>query len=147
MNELINFLYLGVISLVISSIFMLLLGHRVKKSHWLFSLAYLAGIIYISAGLLELYFDIAVSNNVLLVYAQAGALIIALSEKWNALGQVTFAFALFTASGFIVYAGYVTFFSGPGPLSLSFSMVLLLLICATMSLMMVHTFEMLDVIG
>lgn len=146
MNELINFLYLGVTGLVISGILMLFLGHRVKKSHWFFSLAYLAGIIFASAGLLERYFDITASDNVLLVYALTGALIIALSEKWNALGQVAFTFAFFAASVFVIYAGYVTFYSGLGPLSLSFSIILLLLIAASMSLMMVHTFEMLDVI-
>lgn len=117
-----------------------------KKSHWLISLVYLTGTLYVSTTVLELYFGITASNNVLLVYGLTGVLIIALFEKWNALGQVVFTFALFTAGTFVVYATYVTFYSGLGPISLSFSIILLLLIAASMSLMMVHTFEMLDVI-
>lgn len=146
MNELINFLYLSVIGLLISGILLVVWGHRNKTKHWLLSLLLLSFIIYVGEEGLHWFFAITVTNTVFGCMLIVGILCVAWFENWTSLGQITFAFALQTAIGFVMYSVYVTLFSGLGPFSLIFSLVLLVFIIASLILMLAQTFEMIDVI-
>jgi cellulose synthase/poly-beta-1,6-N-acetylglucosamine synthase-like glycosyltransferase len=142
----VRFLYLSVTGLLLSGAILISLRQRIKRGHWLISLAYLAGIIYSSHVLLNKITSLSANwyPPAVTVFL-AGTVVIALTEHWNAFGQVAFTMALMSALSFLAYAGYVIFFSHLGPLSLLFSVMLLLLEILALLLMMVHAFEVVDV--
>ncbi|MBI3596637.1 MAG: glycosyltransferase [Nitrospirae bacterium] len=144
---LVQFLYFSLTGMVLSGSLMLLLGHRVRRGHWLISLGYLSTIAYSSHLLLGSIGTLSTNAySYLVLVLLIGTPIIALTEHWNALGQATFTMALMSALSFLAYADYVTFSSHLGPLSLFFSVILLILEILALLLMMVHTFEVVDVI-
>lgn len=146
MNDLIHYLYLSVAGLVISSGPLVFVGHRVKKGHWLLSFIYLAVVLVLAHQFIFHVFETTINRNAIVAVVVLSTLVIAVFEQWNAIGQITFSLACQTALGFLAYSGYVTFFSELGPMSLSFSIFLLFLITFSLSLMIVQTFELMDVV-
>ena len=146
MPELLRLLALSLAGLFMNGVFLLLLGHRIKKGHWVFSLAFLALILLATQAVLNYAFPIKIENNTVIIAFFVGLAVIACTDHWNALGQVCFSMALLCGITYLAYIGYVTFFSSLGPLSLFFSSILLVLIASAVTLMVVHTFEVTDVL-
>lgn len=144
---LIELLYFNVTGLFLSGALLLLLGHRVKRGHWLISLFYLGLILYSVHAFLTLIGALTPDqHSPIMLSLLLGLIVIALTKHWNAPGQAAFTMASASALSFLAYAAYVTFFSHLGPISLLFSVILLGLEILALVLMMVHTFEVVDVI-
>ncbi len=144
---LIEIFYFSITGFFLSVLLLLLLGHRVKRGHWIISLAYLAAIVYSNHTFLTGISYLTTDWYAPVVFSLIMSIfVIVLTEHWNAPGQVCFAMTLLSGLSFFGYACYVTFFSNLGPLSLFFSIILLLLVSLALFLMMVHTFEVVDVI-
>ena len=120
MNVLIQHLYLSVAGLVISSGFLVFVGHKVKKSHWLLSFIYLAVVLVLAHQFIFHVFETTISRNAIIAIVVLGTLVIAVFEQWNAFGQITFSLACQTVLGFLVYSGYVTFFFRTWPCEFEF---------------------------
>jgi len=146
MSLLLDSLYVSIAGLITSTVSLIFLGHRVKKGHWLISLIYLAVVLLSSQAVLRSTLGIHIENSLIAVGFAIGLVVIALTEHWNAIGQVCFSMVLLCACNYLAYSAYVTFFSSLGPLSLAFSIILLILIIAALFLMVAHTFEVIDVI-
>jgi len=141
------FLYLSVLGLLLSTIGLFFAGHRIKSGHWLFSLAYFIGILLLVQFLFLRAEPFAshdtISTVIILI---VGIITIAATGNWNVPGQVAFIWVVTSTVSFLIYAGQVTFTSHLGPLSLVFSIFLLLLEIMALSLLMAHSFEVIDVI-
>jgi len=146
MSLLLDFLYLSIAGLITSTVSLIILGHRVRRGHWLFSLVYLTIVLLLSQAVLRSALEIHIDNSLIAAGFALGLIVIALTEHWNAIGQVCFSMVLLCAGNYLAYSAYVTFYSSLGPLSLTFSLILLMLIAAALSLMVAHTFEVIDVI-
>lgn len=143
---LLQYLYLSMTGFLLSTVFMVLFGHKVKAGHWLISLLYLSEVLYGSYWIVDNLIGQAVDPKLMLFASIPCLLIIAFAKSWNLFGQVNYALTLQAAVAFIVYAGYVVFTSNHGIASLSLSVVLLALVVCAMTLMLAHTFELVDVV-
>lgn len=139
-------LYLAISGFLASTLLLVGMGHRVNSGHWLVSLIYNAALIYGLAYGLDAWFGLHISREVMATAFVVNVVVIALTENWNPFGQVNFGFTMQAALAFAGYAGYVTFTSKLGVLSLSFSLLLLTLVACSMALMLVHSFELADVV-
>ncbi len=90
--------------------------------------------------------DLTLLHTPIMIAAGLGVIVIAMTPHWNAFGQITFTMTILSALSFLGYAAFVTFFSELGPLSLTFSVLLLLLEIGAFTLLVLHTFEVLDVV-
>lgn len=143
---LISYLYLSITGFLVSTLALVVLGHRTKLNHWLASLCLNAILTYGCAALLDLLFAITIPQHVLLFVFLFNVAVVALAENWNLFGQINFGFTAQGVLAFVAYAAYVTFTSKLGLLSLLFSTLLLILVICAMTLMLVHSFELADVI-
>ncbi|MBI3871963.1 MAG: glycosyltransferase [candidate division Zixibacteria bacterium] len=143
----VQFLYLSVSGLLVSTAGLFLAGNRIRRGHWLFSLTYLGGsllagrFILSAAGLPGV--DQGTPAVIVLV---AGLVLLAITGNWNAPGQVAFVWVCMITVSFLMCAAHVTFFSHLGPLSLLFSSILLVLEILALALLVAHTFEVVDVL-
>lgn len=146
MPELIHLLALSIAGLFTNGVVLVLLGHRIKRGHWLFSLAYLAAVLLAARAVLDYALSVHINDATVLAAFFAGMVVIACTDHWNAPGQVCFSMVLLCGATYLGYIGYVSLFSSLGPLSLLFSSILLILIVAAIILMVAHTFEVIDVL-
>jgi cellulose synthase/poly-beta-1,6-N-acetylglucosamine synthase-like glycosyltransferase len=123
-----------------------LVGHRIRGGHWLLSIIYLAaleGAAFAGLGRLQ---------GSLLPWpwwgavALVGVATIALTEHWNVLGQACMASTVSLSGCFLTYVVEITIRAHLGPLSLIFSLVLLLLQAFALVLLCAGSFEILDVL-
>jgi cellulose synthase/poly-beta-1,6-N-acetylglucosamine synthase-like glycosyltransferase/ketosteroid isomerase-like protein len=121
-------------------------GHRLRRSHWLFSLAYVAVLEGAAWWILTSLTASAPSVAGCAAIALVVVLVVATTEHWNAIGQAAFASTLTLSGLFLIYVVYVTATSHLGPLSLLFSLLLLALQCFTLLLLAASTYEILDVV-
>lgn len=143
---LVAYLYLSITGFLTSTLALIALGHRTQINHWLISLGYNATLLYGSSLFLEHAFAFNVPQHVLIFAFLFNVTMVALTENWNLFGQINFGFTLQSVLAFIGYAGYVTFTSKLGVISLLFSLLLLILVICAMTLMLVHSIELADVI-
>lgn len=148
MSLLVSFLYFQFIGLGLSSLGLIFLGHRIKKSHWLFSLLFLAGITGISYIIFGKVFPNVKSFEIFAgLPLTFGIAIIAMTEKsWNAPGQMAFVYTASSGAAFLAYACSVIFTARLGPWSLFFSLLLFLMESLAIILMIAHTLEIIDVL-
>ena len=143
---LLQYLYLAISGFLASTLLLVGFGHRLRSGHWLVSMAYNAALIYALSTAFIVLFDFQISSHVMAAVFIFNVIVIALTENWNPLGQANFGFTAQSAIAFVTYTGYVTFTSKLGILSLSFSLLLLTLVGCSMALMLVHAFELSDVV-
>lgn len=143
----VHLLYFSISGFLLSAGLMFLTGHRLKRGHWLLSLSYLCMILLLNRVLLSWagFFDIDYTVP-MAVLITGGLIVIAMTANWNAFGQVSFVMVSMSTLSFLIYAAQVTFFSHLGPLSLMFSIILLVLVIMALSLFVAHSFEVIDVI-
>lgn len=122
------------------------LGHRFRRSHWLLSLLYLAAIQVSSALALRAWGGGTFGWPGYATVGTVALAVVVMTEHWSAIGQAAFASTLSLSALFLVYVVYVTGTSHLGPLSLLFSLILLVLQAFTLLLLAASTYEILDVI-
>jgi cellulose synthase/poly-beta-1,6-N-acetylglucosamine synthase-like glycosyltransferase len=142
---LLQYLFLSMTGFLISTVFMVTFGHKVKTGHWLLSLLYLSEVLYGSYWIVDNVIGQVVDPQLILLASVPGLLIIAYAKNWNLFGQINYALTLQAAVAFVGYAGYVVFTSDHGVASLGLSIILLVLVVCAMALMLAHTFELVDV--
>ncbi|HEY6866658.1 MAG TPA: glycosyltransferase [Candidatus Eisenbacteria bacterium] len=122
-----------------------LLGHRLRRGHWLVSLAWLAALegaaLWLRSGRGAPPFPAAG----LVPAAVVGIAVIALAESWNALGQAAMASAITLSGLFLAYVAHLSFGTHLGPVSLVFSLILFVLQAAALLLLVAGGYEILDV--
>ncbi len=138
--------YYNVVCFVLSIFPLVIFGHREKRSHWVLSLFYMVLVAYASRFILQALEITSPSQTLILAELLIGAGIIAMNEDWNPMGHAAFWSLLTAAGSFLLFASYITFFSHLDAWSLGLSVILLLLQVASVSLMVAHTYEILDVI-
>lgn len=123
-----------------------LLGHRIRRGHWLFSLG-MIGCGAALAWVLQRFLFTNVPSLWIPLAATliAGALVTATFEEWNALGHGTFTAAVLSAVLYLVYSGYILFAAQLGPWSLVFGVILFVLQFGVMVLLIASTLEIVDV--
>lgn len=137
----------AVFGLLLSCAALFLLGHRLRRAHWLLSLT-IAGIITAVAWALQQAWTGAAPplDGSLAVALLTTAGVTAAFERWNPLGHASFSAAILAAAFYLSYAGFVLVAAHLGPWSLVFGLVLFVLQFAAMALLLVHTFEIIDVV-
>lgn len=136
----------SVTALLLSGGLLFLVGHRLRHAHWLTSLATLLAVSAlawnIQHGMTGQVPPFDVSMTVALV---AGALVTAAFKDWNPVGHTSFAWVILASLAYLGYAIYVLVYAHLGILSLLFGLILLVLQFASLLLLAVHTFEIIDV--
>lgn len=136
-----------VIGLILACLGLLVLGQRIRRGHWSVSLAAIATV---AAGAWALQRQLTGQApplyGVLMVALSAGAAVTAAFRHWNLAGHACFTAAGLAAGVYIAYTGFVLTAAHLGPWSIAFGLLLLVLQLAAMGLLIVHTFEIIDVI-
>lgn len=135
------------LSLLLSCVTLFTLGHRLRHTHWLASIAAI-GLLGAAAWWLQSLllgsappFDAALAASLV-----SGALVTAAFKDWNAWGHACFSASLSASVIYLAYTGYVLVAAHLGPWSLVFGILLLALQAAALTLLAVHTFEIIDVL-
>ncbi|MCI0644403.1 MAG: glycosyltransferase [Chloroflexi bacterium] len=139
-------LYLGAGWFVVSLVVTLLAGPRLRRGHFLLSLAWL--FIVLLVGDLWAILTFGVPAEMLALTAVAlvfGLWWIYSFRDWNAFGQVTWTMTVLTTALFIVYAFSVTAFSPLNALSFLLAMIFFFVEAIALLLALTHTYEGLDV--
>lgn len=123
-----------------------LLGARLRRGHWLASLAFLAAIEAAATVALRSLGGAAPGEPGWILIAAVAVLVVATTDRWNALGQAAFASTVSLSLLFLVYIEAVTAVSHLGPISLVFSLLLFALQAFALLLLVASTYEILDVI-
>ncbi|HLO30471.1 MAG TPA: glycosyltransferase [Anaerolineales bacterium] len=144
---LIRALYLSALWFALSLFATLIMGSRLRRSDFVFSLVWLAAIFFVG-DLLALFtfgkfFEIFGLSTVAFVF---GLFWIIRLPDWNAPGQVTWAMTLMTTGLFILYTFLLTAFSPLNPLSFIFALLFFFLEAITLLLALAHMHESLDVV-
>jgi cellulose synthase/poly-beta-1,6-N-acetylglucosamine synthase-like glycosyltransferase len=130
----------------VTSVALVIGGHRLRREYHLLSPLVLGLLAGIAAYLTSLLTHGPVSWYVLVLATMAaGFIAVTALPAWNALGQSYFLAVVTFAIAFAGYAAYVTFTAHLGPLSLTFSIVLLVLEVVALVLFIVSAFEVVDV--
>ncbi|MDR2877430.1 MAG: glycosyltransferase, partial [Chromatiales bacterium] len=148
-KRMLNFLdlvHFSIVALLGSTILLIALGHRVRTTHALTSLLYLAAILALSQAFLSYALNAPPEPSSLVCALLIGIAVILLARNWNAVGQICFAMALLCVISYLAYVINVTVISAPGPLLITLAASALALIAASLVLMIVHTFEIIDVL-
>lgn len=133
------------IGLILASAFLLVAGHRLRRSHWFFSLLAISAL-----GTAAWAAQWALTGNGLPLaptlggWVVLGAMVTACFEKWNSAGHAAFVAACGSVAAFLIYAVYVVIAAELGPWSMVFAGLLLVMQFATLLLLVAHTFEILD---
>jgi cellulose synthase/poly-beta-1,6-N-acetylglucosamine synthase-like glycosyltransferase len=133
--------------LVVTSGLLFLSGHRLRLCHWAASQLTL-GSAAIAAWLL---LCVAAGPTPLPLGALAAVLIVgsvitATWQDWNPAGHASFTAIVLTVATFLAYAAFVLVTAHLGPLSFLFGTLFLILQAAALVLLVVYTFEILDVV-
>ncbi len=145
MPALLDMLYLSVVALLLSTVLLMLCGHRISHSHPASGALYLAAIVLASDALLRTA-GITLPETALLAAFAPGLVVVLLAKNWNAPGQTCFYAALLCSGGYLACAVQASYAAIDDPLGLFFALLLLTLIAAVLTLMLVHAFEVIDVI-
>jgi len=145
-DQLVTILYVQGIAFGLSWVLAYLVGHRLKRGHWLFSILFVVGIECAAAALLVALGGGAPSTLGWMFLAMVMAAVIATTEHWNAVGHSCFFSTLSLSVLFLGYITYVTATSHLGPVSLIFSLILFALQAFALLLLAASTYEILDVI-
>ncbi|HEX7077122.1 MAG TPA: glycosyltransferase [Candidatus Eisenbacteria bacterium] len=122
------------------------LGARLRRGHWLASLAFLALVEAAALFAVRALGGAPPPAAGWIAVAAVGVLAVALADDWNAIGQAALAATLSVSALFLVYIGVVTTTSHLGPISLAFSLVLYALQAFALLLLVASTCEILDVV-
>jgi cellulose synthase/poly-beta-1,6-N-acetylglucosamine synthase-like glycosyltransferase len=146
MPELIDLVHLSVGALLCSATLLLIAGHRLKQGHPALSLACLSLVVAIAW-----YLSLATTGKppdgaAVLVILVAGLIVIACAPNWNCIGQTCFASVIVWVSSYLAYVTQITIASSPGPLTMAFALLLMVLVGASLLLMVAHAFEVIDVL-
>ncbi len=134
------------VALVVATLLLLVLGHRVHFSFWVLGVA-LTAAIAAGAGLAaEEWWSLPTryvrGGQLLLV---GFGIVVALARRvWNPIGQAFFATFLASATSYLVFGAYTTFSEGLSPGARVASAVLLLFELAALTLSASFTFESCD---
>jgi len=145
-DHLVTLLYVQAIAFGLSWANAFLLGHRLKRGHWLFSILFVAGIEYAAARLVVALGGGMPSTLGWILLATVIVVVISTTEHWSAVGHSCFSTTLSLSGLFLVYIVYVTATSHLGPVSLVFSLILFVLQAFALLLLAASTYEILDVI-
>ncbi|MGE5175811.1 MAG: glycosyltransferase [Hyphomicrobiales bacterium] len=121
-------------------------GARLRRGHWLLSLAALAAIEFLALLLLRRLGGADPAVTGLVLVGVIGIAVVASTDSWNALGHAAFATTISLSLLFLVYIGVVTATSHLGPVSLVFSLLLFALQAFALLLLVASTYEILDVL-
>lgn len=143
----VDWLIFSALMLLLSCVTLFTLGHRLRRAHWLASLATMA-LLSAAAWTVQRFLhgttpplDAALAVSVVL-----GALVAVAFKDWNAWGHACFSASLFASVVYLAYTGYVLFAAHLGPWSMAFGLLLLFLQTGALTLLAVHTFEIIDVL-
>jgi cellulose synthase/poly-beta-1,6-N-acetylglucosamine synthase-like glycosyltransferase len=137
----------AVLNLLLCCVALFLLGHRNTRGHWLLSLTAAACIAFVAWLLQHALTGTGTSLDAAMAVAViATAVVTSTFDRWNAFGHACFAAALVATVCYLSYAGFVLVAAHLGFWSLVFGAVLFALQFAAMSLLVVHTFEIIDVV-
>ncbi len=145
-NELVRLLYLQSMAFVLCWALAFLVGHRLRRSHWLLSIAGIAAVEVAAARVLLALGQGAPSTAGWIVLGAAAIGTIAAAERWNAIGHACFTVTLSLSSLFLLYIVHVMVTSHLGPISLVFSLLLFGLQALALLLLIASSYEILDVI-
>jgi cellulose synthase/poly-beta-1,6-N-acetylglucosamine synthase-like glycosyltransferase len=146
MGDLANFLALSTSALIFSAILMMFVGHRIKTSNRL--LSYIASIaVPLAMGLaLNAFTSLQISAYSIILLSLVNVVMVHCFKHWNFSGQLTFSFAFQSSVSFFIHAVWLSSLAEPLIINQIFMAIMLVLIFCTMSLMLIHSFEMIDVI-
>jgi cellulose synthase/poly-beta-1,6-N-acetylglucosamine synthase-like glycosyltransferase len=130
----------------VSWILAFLVGHRLKRGHWIFSLLVLAALQAAAFAFLSRVQGSAPPFGWWIPAGIIALATIALTEHWNAIGQACLSSTISLSLYFLAYLVHVTARAHLGPLSLAFSLVLLALQTFAILLLCAGSHEMLDVL-
>jgi cellulose synthase/poly-beta-1,6-N-acetylglucosamine synthase-like glycosyltransferase len=135
------------LGLILAALVLWSTGHRLRRGHWVLSLA-LIGALALAAWWLQGLGSGGAPppGPVLGVTLVAGVAVTAAFDRWNAAGHAAFTAILLAAVSFLAYACYVVFAARLGPWSLAFALPLLALQFGSLILLLAHTFEIIDVV-
>lgn len=145
-DQLVTLLYVQALAFGLSWAIGYIVGHRLKRGHWLFSILFVVGIEWAAAGLVAALGGGAPSTLGWLLLATVILIVISRAEHWNAVGHSCFSSTLSLSALFLAYIIYVTATSHLGPVSLIFSLALFVLQAIALLLLAASTYEILDVI-
>ncbi len=135
------------LGLLISCGVLFVFGHRLHRGHWLLSLATIGALASLSWGLEQALWDNAPPFDASVATALiAGAIVTKLFDRWNAFGHACFTATFLAITLYLSYSALVLIVANLGSWSLIFGIVLFLLQLAAMLLLLVHTFEVIDVV-
>lgn len=146
MFNLLDLVHLSIVALLCSTTLLVFAGHRVRTTHALTSTLYLLSVLALSQVLLRQVLHAPAEAASLACALLAGIAAIVLARNWNAIGQTCFAMTVLCVIGYLSYVIEVTLRSHPGPLLLAVAALVLMLVASSLLLMIVHTFEIIDVI-
>jgi cellulose synthase/poly-beta-1,6-N-acetylglucosamine synthase-like glycosyltransferase len=121
-----------------------LVGRRVRRAHWLASLATL-GAVQGGAGWVAARLTGPLPAAAWIAIGCVALATVALAEDWNALGHACMASTVALCAAFLAYVGQVVLGAHLGPVSLAFSVVLFALQGAALLLLAAGSWEILDV--
>jgi cellulose synthase/poly-beta-1,6-N-acetylglucosamine synthase-like glycosyltransferase len=144
---LVRFLYLAALWFAISLLSTLIAGSRLKYNHWVLSIFWLAGIMFV--GNVIALFTFGKILEIILFSCLAflfSCYWIWRLRDWNAPGQVTWSMTVMTTVLFILYTFLLTAFTPLNPLSFIFALIFFFLEAITLVLALAHMHESLDVV-
>src|SRR6266581_2580361 len=145
-DQLVTLLYAQAVAFSLSWAIAYLVGHRVTRGHWLFSILFVAGIECAAVWVVVALGGGVPSTLGWLILATVMVAVISVTEHWNAVGHSCFSSTLSLSGLFLVYIVYVTATSHLGSVSLIFSLILFALQAFALLLLAASTYEILDVI-
>jgi cellulose synthase/poly-beta-1,6-N-acetylglucosamine synthase-like glycosyltransferase len=145
-HPLVQIIYAQSFTFVVSWCLTFLLGHRLRKGHWLLSLACLTLLEGGGYWFVARFQGPAPALAWWIPVALIALATVVLSEHWNVLGQASMASTFGLSLFFLVYVVQVLIHSRLGPLSLFFSLLLLLLQTMAVVLLLAGSYEILDVL-
>jgi cellulose synthase/poly-beta-1,6-N-acetylglucosamine synthase-like glycosyltransferase/ketosteroid isomerase-like protein len=144
--ELVRAVYLQSLAFLLAWALAFPLGHRLRRSHWLLSILYVALLELAAARILLFLGQGTVSVGSWVVLGVLAIAVIAATDEWNAFGHACLATTLTLGALFLAYVVQVTVESHLGPLSLIFSILLFVLQAFALLLLAASSYEILDVI-
>lgn len=122
-------------------------GHRFQRGHWFLSLLTIGVLSALGWGIQQALMANAPPLEATVAVALfTGAVVTMAFERWNASGHACFTAAFLAITSHLIYSIYVLIVAQLGPWSMVFGVVLFLLQFLAMTLMLIHTFEIIDVL-
>ncbi len=108
-DQLVTLLYAQAVAFSLSWAIAYLVGHRVTRGHWLFSILFVAGIECAAVWVVVALGGGVPSTLGWLILATVMVAVISVTEHWNAVGHSCFSSTLSLSGLFLVYIGVVCF--------------------------------------